>query len=242
MLRLDPVTLAVLDSWQTQPNSNAGDADFGATPTLFTATIAGQSVPMVGAINKNGYYYAFRRDDLAAGPLWTQYFATPGEGCVPCNQDFLAPSAWDGTHLYVGGDAGQVNGQACAGSLSALNPSDGSDVWEDCLEDRVLGAVTAAPGIVEVNAGNQAMVMDATNGQRLFTYADPSGNYFWGPAQISNGVMYVINLDGNVFAFAPGPPIGTPEAPLAILLPVAGIAATGGAVSRLRRSKRRSAA
>jgi outer membrane protein assembly factor BamB len=139
----------------------------------------------------------------------------------------------------VGGDAGQVNGQACAGTLSALDPDNGTDMWQDCLAARDLAAVTAAPGIVEVNAGNQAMVVDASSGQTLFTYTDPSGNFFWGPAQISNGVLYVINLDGNVFAFVPGPPVGTPEAPLAILVPVAGIAATGGAFVRLRRGKRR---
>jgi len=235
MIRLDPVTLAVQDSWQTQPNSVAGDADFGATPTLFTATLGGQTVPMVGAINKDGYYYAFRRDDLAAGPVWTQYFATPGETCVPCDVDFLAPSAWDGTHLYVGGDAGQINAQACAGSLSALDPATGSPVWQDCLDDRVLGAVTAAPGIVEVNAGDRAMVMDASNGQRLFTYTDSSDNNFWGPAEISNGVMYVINLDGNVFAFAPNPAAATPEAPLTIFLPVVGTAGAGGIVALRRR-------
>jgi polyvinyl alcohol dehydrogenase (cytochrome) len=243
MIRLDPLTLAVRDAWQTEPNTAAADNDFGATPTLFAATINGQSVPMVGALNKNGYYYAFRRDDLAAGPVWTQYFATPGEVCVDCNEDFLAPSAWDGTRLYVGGDAGQINSQACAGSLSALDPDNGSDVWQDYLGARVVGAVTAAPGIVEVNAGDQAMIMDATNGQRLFTYTESSSdNNFWGPADISNGVMYVVNLDGSLLAFVPGPPVGTPEAPLAILFPVAGIAGTGAAVVRVRRGKRRLAA
>ena len=235
MIRLDPTTLAVQDSWQTQPNGDAGDADFGATPTLFTATLGGQTVPMVGAINKDGYYYAFRRDDLAAGPVWSRYFATPGETCVPCDVDFLAPSAWDGTHLFVGGDAGQIDGQACAGSLSALDPATGSPVWQDCLDDRVLGAVTGAPGIVEVNAGDRAMVMAASNGERLFTYTDSSGNNFWGPAEISNGVMYVINLDGNVLAFAPSPGAATPEAPLPIFLPVVGAAGAGGVVALRRR-------
>ena len=235
MLRLDPVTLAVQDSWQARSNGDAGDLDFGATPTLFTATIGGQSVPMVGAINKDGYYYAFRRDDLAAGPVWSQFFATPGEQCVACNEDFLAPSAWDGTSLYVGGDAGQINGTACAGSLSALDPTTGSPEWQDCLGDRVLGAVTAAPGIVEVNAGDQVMIMDASDGRQLFSYTEPSGNYFWGPAEISNGTMYVTNLDGNLLAFSPAPAAATPEAPLSILLPVVGAAAAGGVVVRRRR-------
>jgi len=238
MIRLDPTTLVPQDSWQTQPNSTAGDADFGATPTLFTATIAGQSVPMVGAMNKNGYYYAFRRDGLAAGPVWTQYFATPGENCVPCDVDFLAPSAWDGSRLYVGGDAGQINGQACGGSLSALDPATGTPFWRDCLPNRTLAAVTAAPGIVEVNAGDQAMLMDASTGQNLFTFTDPSGNNFWGPAEISNGTMYLVNLDGYVFAFTTGPQAATPEAPAAVFLPVAGVLAAIATCVLVRRRRR----
>jgi polyvinyl alcohol dehydrogenase (cytochrome) len=242
MLRLDPSTLAVEDAWQTEPNSVAGDTDFGATPTLFTATIGGQPVPMVGAMNKNGYYYAFRRANLAAGPVWSQYFATPGNPCVACNETFVAPSAWDGSRLYVAGDAGQINGNACAGSLSALDPDTGAPVWQDCLDDRVLAAVTAAPGIVEVNAGDQAMVMNSGNGQQLFTYTETaSGNFFWGAAEISSGVMYLYNLDGNLLAFVPGPPVGTPEAPMALLLPVCGVAAAGGVVT-VRRARSKKAA
>jgi len=189
-------------------------------------------------MNKNGYYYAFRRDGLAAGPVWTQYFATPGENCVPCDVDFLAPSAWDGSRLYVGGDAGQINGQACGGSLSALDPATGTPFWRDCLPNRTLAAVTAAPGIVEVNAGDQAMLMDASTGQNLFTFTDPSGNNFWGPAEISNGTMYLVNLDGYVFAFTTGPQAATPEAPAAVFLPVAGVLAAIATCVLVRRRRR----
>ncbi len=80
------------------------------------------------------------------------------------------------------------------------------------------------------------MVMDGTNGQNLFSYTEPSGNYFWGPAEISSGVMYVTNLDGYILAFAPGPPVATPEASLAILLPVVGVG-TAGSVFAFRRRR-----
>jgi hypothetical protein len=123
--------------------------------------------------------------------------------------------------------------------LSDLDPATGAPEWQDCLDSRVLAAVTAAPGIVEVNAGDQAMLMDATNGQRLFAYTEPSGNNFWGPADISNGVMYVTNLDGYLLAFAPEPAAATPETPLTILLPVVGAAAAGGVVVRERKKRRR---
>ena len=237
MIELDPTTLAVQDYWQTQPNISAGDYDFGATPTLFTATINGRSVPMVGAMNKNGYYYAFRQDDLAAGPVWTTYFATPGDPCVECDGTFLAPSAWDGTDLYVAGGGGVINGnQTCGGSLSALDPDTGTPIWQDCLSAPVLAAVTAVPGLVEVNAGDRAMLMDAGTGQDLFTYTESvSDNVFWGPAEFSGGVMYVINQDGWIFAFVAGPPVSTPEAPLAIFLPVAGVAGAGGVLTLRRR-------
>jgi polyvinyl alcohol dehydrogenase (cytochrome) len=241
MIRLNPTTLAVQDSWQTQPNLSADDYDFGATPTLFTATINGQSVPMVGAMNKNGYYYAFRQDNLAAGPVWTTYFATPGDACVECDGTFLAPSAWDGSHLFVGGGRGVINSnQTCDGSLSELDPSTGAPIWQDCLPEAVYGAVTAVPGVVEVNAGDQAMLMDASDGRNLFTYTESvSGNVFWGPAEFANGAMYVINQDGWIFAFVPGPPVNTPEAPLAIFLPIAG---AGGAIGVVAYRRRRSTA
>jgi hypothetical protein len=51
--------------------------------------------------------------------------------------------------------------------------------------------------------------------------------------------MYLYNLDGTLLAFVPGPPVGTPEAPMAILFPVCGMAAAGGVVTvRRARSKK----
>ena len=71
IIQLNPSTLSLKSRWAL-PKTQAGfDLDFGATPTLFSATTAnGVSEPLVGAENKNGVYYAFDRQDLSAGPVW----------------------------------------------------------------------------------------------------------------------------------------------------------------------------
>ena len=62
--------LSLVGSWQVPPSQQISDGDFGATPILFTSTQQGVTQDMVGAVNKNGIYYAFQRDNLAAGPVW----------------------------------------------------------------------------------------------------------------------------------------------------------------------------
>jgi outer membrane protein assembly factor BamB len=228
-----------------QPPDNAGDNDFGATPILFSATIGGQLTEMVGAVNKNGTYYALNRANLDAGPIWTHFIGVPGQ-CGSCTAEYSSNASFDGSTLYVAGDVGEINGVTCPGTLSALDPATGQARWADCLQQgRVLGAVTGAPGIVEVNAGDTVLVVDDTDGATLFSYTEPSGNYFFGPAYIADGVLYVSNNDGNLLAFAPAP--GTqapeapeaPEAPMVLLLPVAAISIIGTlAVLDHRRRKR----
>ena len=220
-----------------QPPDNFGDADFGATPTLFDATAGGTTTPMVGLVNKNGIFYAFDRADISAGPAWTYDVGIPGT-TGPANAEYSSSATYDGTSLFVGGDIGQVNGQTCPGTLSALDPATGQARWELCLPGRILGAVTSAPGIVEANAGDTALVLDAGTGANLFSFTDPNNNLFWGPAYIGDGVMYVSNNDGNLFAFTPGPSAETPEAPFAASLPLAALAVAGGTLWWRRRPSR----
>ncbi len=63
ILKLSPA-LKLLASFQVPKAKIVGDGDFGGSPTLFTATINGKTVPMVGACNKNGIYYG-----LGPGPV-----------------------------------------------------------------------------------------------------------------------------------------------------------------------------
>ena len=70
MVKLDPVSLSRVAAW-TVPAADrtAGDADFGSSPIVFNATVSGVLTQLVGACNKNGYFYAFRTGDFSA-PLW----------------------------------------------------------------------------------------------------------------------------------------------------------------------------
>ena len=45
---------------------------------MFSGVIGGQSEALVGVINKNGIYYAFERDALASGPVWSTRIAIGG--------------------------------------------------------------------------------------------------------------------------------------------------------------------
>lgn len=191
-------SLSLLGSWQIPSADHGPDSDFGSTPTLFTS----RGTPMVGIQNKNGVYYAFDRSSLSSGPVWRTQIAKAGE-CPECGQGDISSSAWDGTYLYVGSGNTTIQGASCQGSVRALQPDNGAVVWQDCLQGGpVIAAVTAVPGVVFLGAGTNFMAFGASSGNTLFSYQDTnSGSDFWGPASISNGVAYVGNQDGTLFAF-----------------------------------------
>jgi len=71
-----------------------------------------------------------------------------------------------------------------------------------CAPGKVVGAITLVLGLVIVGADAKLVVLDATTGSKLFLYNDTtSGSKFWGGASVSNGVLYIGNLDGNLYAF-----------------------------------------
>jgi glucose dehydrogenase len=69
IVQLNASTLAYMSSWQVPPAQQGNDLDFGATPTLFTATINSTVHRLVGAGGKNGNYYAFDEATISQGPL-----------------------------------------------------------------------------------------------------------------------------------------------------------------------------
>ena len=104
-----------------------GDADFGGTPTLFTATINGAPRALVGAINKDGLFFAWDRNNLAAGPVWQSTIADPSG-----SPRSIVSASCDGTRLYVGGGGATINGTSCYGNISALDPATGAFIWRSC--------------------------------------------------------------------------------------------------------------
>ncbi|HEV2582120.1 MAG TPA: PQQ-binding-like beta-propeller repeat protein [Ktedonobacteraceae bacterium] len=198
LLELRASDLALLGHWQIPKSQQTGDGDFGSTATLFTATINGTLHQMIGTVDKNGIYYAFDRNDISAGPLWERVV-----GMIK-NHDksSRASSAWDGSTLYEGNTTTTINGQSCKGSVRAINPANGAFLWEYCAPGKVTAGLTVVPGLVIVGAYSDLVVLNAATGKKLFLYHDPSAlAEFWGTVTVSNGVVYVGNRDGALYAF-----------------------------------------
>jgi len=216
IFRLDATTLAVESHWQTPANRLVTDADFGATPTLFTAGIGGSTHEMVGAEAKDGVYYAFDRNDLGAGPVWTHIVedshSLTSKACEDLNT--ISSSAWSGAGAAVVVAGLQASGSACLGTVAALDPATGGVVWQVTVPGPILGAVSEAPGLVAVGAASTLEVLSSATGATLFTYPEPQSSHdtgdgygepywFWGPPTFSQTTLYIGNQDGNLRAFRP---------------------------------------
>jgi outer membrane protein assembly factor BamB len=196
--------LSVIASWQIPNQATGGDIDFGTTPTLFTATISGQQRALLGLVNKDGVYYAFDRTNIAAGPLWSDQIGAGGD-CPQCGAGNIAPSAFDGSTLYVASGNTTINGVACQGSVQALDPATGAARWQNCLSGHVLAALTITPGVVVATAGNSVFAFNTSTGATLWSFVDTSSSsLFYGPAAVSSGRLYVGNMDGIMYAFSIG--------------------------------------
>lgn len=200
LVALQASDLSLVGSWQIPASQQVNDGDFGSTPTLFKATINGTVHQMAGLINKNGIYYAFDRSNISAGPLWEDQLAAPISQRGTGNN--ISSSAWDGTRLYAAAAVTTINGKSCSGSIRAINPADGSYIWQVCLSHNVLDPVTAVPGLVELGSSTNIFIFNAKSGKQLFSFSDTNKNsVFNGPGSISNGVLYQGNADGILYAF-----------------------------------------
>lgn len=202
VLALRASDLSLISSWQVPPANQFKDSDFGTTPTLFTATINGAVVPLLGVGNKDGIYYAFNSTAIGSGPIWQDQLwpsgvnPTGGEGSI-------SPSSFDGTTLYVAGGAAMVGGVKCKGSAFALNPATGAELWAVCMATgSVVGAVTGVPGLVEVAGGHLLRLIGTASGKTLFAYSDAAtaGGALQGAGTISHGMLYHADMHGTLYA------------------------------------------
>jgi outer membrane protein assembly factor BamB len=200
LVKLNATDLSFISAWQVPTTEQGKDSDFGSTPTLFQATIGSTLYQLVGAVNKNGTFYTFDRTNISNGPVWSSQIAVGG-GCPECGQGSISPAAWDGTTLYIAGGKTTINGAICMGSLRALNPVDGSFLWQDCLVKTLLGAVTAVPGVVAIVEGSKLVLVNATSGATLFISQTSTPARFYGSSSVSNGVLYVGGRDSYLYAF-----------------------------------------
>jgi energy-converting hydrogenase Eha subunit A len=197
IVKLNASNLSVISSWSVPVSAQTGgDADFGSTPVLFTATIGGQTLQLVGVVNKNAIFYAFNRADLAAGPVWQSTVAT---GSGDPSQGSIVSAAWDGSMLYIGGGLTTINGTSCNGNIGALNPATGAFVWRDCESSSMYAGITEVPGvIVEGTLGNTELFLNAATGATLFTYK--AAATIPGESTVSNGIVYIPVGNGSLVA------------------------------------------
>ena len=198
VVRLSADTLAIEDFWKITPEEYAAtpDADWGSSPTLFSD--AGGRL-LFGAGHKNGFYYAFDRKNLSAGPVWKTSVATGGD-CPTCGDGTISTAAYDGGRLYVGGGRGTSGGKSFAGSVSALDPSTGAVVWAFTgFDGPVLAPVSLANGVVFAAGGTFAVGLDAATGALLWKAS--TGSPMYGGIAISDGRIFFGATGGLFFAF-----------------------------------------
>jgi polyvinyl alcohol dehydrogenase (cytochrome) len=191
LLELSATDLTLVDFWPVPASQLGSDSDFGATPTLFLATVGGTQQAMIGALNKNGIFYALNRASLHSGPIW--------QASIGTGRRDIASAAFDGTQLYVANLNTSINGTRCYGSLRALNPASGAFLWQDCLKGPVETAVSVVPGVAFVGAGRSLLAIDTATGKILSS--NKLGDIIYGSASLSNGVAYIGDKSGILYAF-----------------------------------------
>ena len=208
IVRLSATTLAKQEKWTTS-TPLADDLDFGSSPTFFTATIGGVATDLIGACNKNGIYYTWRRSSLAAGPVWQRQVGdVGGTGLGAC----ITSGAYDGPDnmLFVAANQTTVNGNAVQGSVRALDPATGAILWEQpltCLPNGspTLNATThvlAVPmyGCLGTDQPGVSL-FNATTGNPLRTITTP-GKVFAQPV-FANGKLFVADESGLLTVYGP---------------------------------------
>jgi len=195
IVRLSLPDLAPEDSWRVRLDQ-IFDADWGSSPTLFRDS-AGRA--LVGAAQKDGFYYAFARDDLAGGPVWAAQIARSGD-CPQCGDGALSTAAFDGGRLYAGGGAIAGLPPGSRGSVVALEPASGAVLWRySGFDGPVIAPVSAANGVVFAVGGHVLAAVRAETGALLWSFRMDAQGY--GGVAISSGRIFVGDLGGNLYAF-----------------------------------------
>jgi hypothetical protein len=200
VVQLDATTLAQEGIWTIPGSSRGFDADFGASPTLFSANLGGTTTAMVGACNKNGIFYAFRAANVSAGPVWQTPIGKGqgGAGARAC----LDAAVWDGSRLFIGGNATTIGGTAYNGSMRELDPATGAIIWETGLASNILGSPSInAAGVIaastfdtKAGAPNATYLIDADTGAVLKTL--PHSPAFPQPVFVSSQLLVATQHDG----------------------------------------------
>jgi hypothetical protein len=228
IVAINSSTLTYEGSWQLPFEAAVSDSDWGTTPTLTTDS-AGDL--LVSAANKNGILYTWKRSDLELGkpdpnpPLWQHQIAVGGAG--PTDGDgSIASGIFANNTLYYAGGHNVVNGHGSGGSIGAYDPGTGATKWVRQTEQPIIGAPAYVNGMIGYGEGNQFEVVNAANGQLLYSYQLPASTY--GAVSVARSQFYVGDLNNDLYAFginsSPVVPPADPNCPTTLnaSLPTAG--------------------
>jgi polyvinyl alcohol dehydrogenase (cytochrome) len=197
IVRVNLDTFDIEDRWKLPNDTGAyWDGDWGSSPTLFLDAKGRQ---LVGAGQKDGGYYAFDRDNLAAGPVWVAPIAIRGD--VPQQgQGTLSTAAFDGKRLYIGGGIPRdIIDPSVFGAVSAVDPGTGKILWRHTFQGPVVAPVSFANGVVFAVGGTTVVALDSATGSVLWSFEMKAWGF--GGISIARGRAYIGDLDGNVYAF-----------------------------------------
>ncbi|MCI4351404.1 MAG: PQQ-binding-like beta-propeller repeat protein [Thermoplasmata archaeon] len=198
VVEFDDARLAELSTWHIPISQNPNsDSDFGTTPTLVTRTGAPD---LIVAPNKNGVLYAWNASNVSTGPLWEQRISNGGVSPEDGHGD-IAPAAFDGSTLFVGGELITESSHLYPGSVVAVDPGNGTIVWRENLPGHVLAAVAYADGLVAAGAGPTLELLDASNGTPVWNATPSPGVSFFGAPAISRGCIYEGSPTGVLYAW-----------------------------------------
>src|SRR5712691_5367947 len=207
IVALDAASLQYKSSWQLPFGASISDSDWGTTPTLTTDAAGDQ---LLSVANKNGTLYTFNRASLSAGPVWQRQIAIGGN-CPTCGDGTIASGIFaNGTLYYAGGHA-VVNGHGSGGSVSALDPGTGSVAWTRQTDSPVLGSPAYVNGMIGLVEGSTFEVVNAANGQLLYSYV--LGSAVYGAVSVAAGQFYVGTVAGVLYAFGQGSATTPPADP-----------------------------
>ncbi|MEO5953671.1 MAG: S-layer homology domain-containing protein, partial [Chloroflexia bacterium] len=192
LVSMDPITLAILQS--NQQGTLNGDVDYATTPLFFSDS---QSRVLVGAVHKNGSFYAYELNSINSGPIWSRALSGYSAGLMPAYD----PTYGAGGTLFV----------ANASRLYALDPNTGADRWPFISVSGLHGNVALANGLLFLNVAGNLQIRNRTNGALLRTL-NPStgGSTYTGPV-VSHGFVYWLSGAWlNAWSLPAGTPTETP--------------------------------
>ena len=142
-------------------------------------------------------------------PLWQRQIAIGGAG--PTGGDgTIASGIFANNTLYYAGGHNELNGHGSGGSIGAYNPGTGATEWIRQTEQPIIGAPAYVNGLIGYGEGNQFEVVNAANGQLLYSYQLPASTY--GAVSIARSQFYVGDLNNDLYTFGLNSSTATPPA------------------------------